>query len=57
MMKAWFRLGHVWLLCIVTSLLCAESARPEQLDISIDRLALIGTGVRFRMSKPSPCGC
>jgi hypothetical protein len=31
MMKAWFRLGHVWLLCIVPSLLCAESARPEQL--------------------------
>ena len=28
MMKAWFRLGLVWLLCIVPSLLCAESARP-----------------------------
>ena len=39
MMKARFRLGHAWLLCVALSLLCLERARPEQQDINVDRLA------------------
>ena len=55
MMKARFRLGHVCLLCIVLSLLCAESARPEQLNINIDRLATAYREARTELDRRTVC--
>ena len=55
MMKAPFRLGHVWLLCIVLSLLCAESARPELLDININRLARAYREARTDLGRRTVC--
>ncbi len=55
MMKGRFRLGHVWLLCVVLSLLCAESARPEQQGINIDRLARAYREARTDLDRRTVC--
>ena len=55
MMKARFRLGHVWLLCIVLGHLRAESARPEQLDTNIDRLARAYREARTDIDRRTIC--
>jgi hypothetical protein len=55
MMKARFKLGHVWLLCIVLSLVCAESARPEPQDININRLARAYREARTDLERRTVC--
>ena len=55
MMKARFRLGQFWLLCVVVSLLCAESARPEQQDLIIDRLARAYREARTDFDRRTVC--
>ena len=55
MMKVRFRVGHVWLLCIVLGLLCAESARPEQLDANINRLARAYREARTDLDRRTVC--
>jgi hypothetical protein len=55
MMNLQFRLGHVWILCLVLSLLCCTSGRAAQPDKEIDRLARAYRAARTEFERRAVC--
>jgi hypothetical protein len=55
MMNPQFRLGHVWILCLVLSFLCGTSVRGAQPDKEIDRLANAYRAARTEFERRAVC--
>jgi hypothetical protein len=55
MMNPRFRLGHVWILCLVLSFLCGTSVRGAQPDKEIDRLASAYRAARTEFERRAIC--
>ncbi len=55
MMNQRFKLGHVWILCLVLSLLCSTSVRGTQPDKEIDRLARAYRAARTEFERRAVC--
>ena len=55
MMNPRFRLGHVWILCLVLSLLYDTSVRGAQPDKEIDRLASAYRAARTESERRAVC--
>jgi hypothetical protein len=55
MMNPRFRLGHVWILCLVLSLLYGTSARGAQPDKEIDGLARAYRAARTEFERRAVC--
>jgi len=55
MMNPRFRLGHVWILCLVLSLLYGTSVRGAQPDKEIDRLARAYRAARTEFERRAVC--
>ena len=55
MMNARFRVGHVWILCIVLGFLCDTSVKGAQPDKEIDRLAKAYRAARTESERRAIC--
>jgi hypothetical protein len=55
MMNPRFRVGHVWILCLVLSFLCGTSVRGAQPDKEIDRLAKAYRAARTEFERRAVC--
>jgi hypothetical protein len=55
MMNPRFRVGHVWMLCLVLSFLCGTSLTGAQPDKEIDRLAKAYRAARTEFERRTVC--